>query len=254
MRDRIGAVPGHVRLAPVPAIGAQRRHDEPRVRPRAPLRTVVADPNAVSREMLRGQLSEDPRFAFAGAATHAAELISLVNREQPDVAVIDSALPPGGALATVAAVLGRRPQIAIVVLADVGDHAAAPDAALAALRAGARGYLDRGLRPAALASAVAAVADGEPALSRKLTMQLLARLIGLPEDVGGLRPVRSPLSDREWEVLDLLDGGLSTAQIADQLVVSSETVRSHVKRILRKLGVHNRAEAIVAARQLRGRA
>ncbi len=203
--------------------------------------------------MLAGQLRDDPRFALAGTAGHQAALLHVLHREGAELVVIDDALPPQRAIAAIAAILARHPRMAIVVLADVDDDPSAPDAALAALRCGACGYLDRRLRPAALAAALVGVAHGEPALSRRLTMALLTRLIQMPPDDGGsgLRPVRSSLTDREWEVLDLLGAGLSTTQIAEQLVISVDTVRSHVKRILRKLEVHRREDAILAARQLR---
>ena len=218
----------------------------------APLRTLVADPDTVAREMLARQLRDDPLFAFAGGVSHEAALLGMLNRTRPDVALIDGRLPPAKIISTVRAGLIRYPGLVIVVLADADDDPAATDAALALLRAGARGYLDRRLRPAAVLEALAGVARGELALSRCLMLQLVGRLIeASEEDTSGLRPVTSPLTDREWEVLDLLEGGLSTAQIAGQLVVSAETVRSHVKRLLRKLGVHNRADAIVAARRLR---
>jgi two-component system nitrate/nitrite response regulator NarL len=85
-----------------------------------------------------------------------------------------------------------------------------------------------------------------------MTRHLVARLRRTPEDGNGLRPVKSPLTDREWEILDLICAGSSTRTIADDLFLSTETVNSHVKRILRKLGVHSRGDAIAAAGRLRG--
>ena len=201
--------------------------------------------------MLGAQLVGDARFDFAGAAAHETALLILVGRAQPDVAIVHADLPPHGAIPAMRAILSRRPQVQVVVLADVDDDPDATESALAALRAGAKGYLDHELHEGAVAEALVAVANGELALSRRLTMLLVTRLIRAPEDASGMRPIRSALSDREWQVLDLLEAGLSTTQIADQFVVSTETVRSHVKRILRKLGVHNRADAIAAARRLR---
>jgi ATP/maltotriose-dependent transcriptional regulator MalT len=87
---------------------------------------------------------------------------------------------------------------------------------------------------------------------RRLTARLVEAVRRTPEDGAGLRPVRSPLTAREWEVLDLLCQGMSTDAIADALVLSSETVRSHVKSILRKLRVSSRRDAIAAAQHLRG--
>jgi NarL family two-component system response regulator LiaR len=98
---------------------------------------------------------------------------------------------------------------------------------------------------------VESVVRGEAAISRKVTMRLIERLRHLPEGGVGMRPVRSPLTEREWEVLDLLCQGKNTSEIADALVLSEETIYSHAKNVLRKLDVHSREEAIEAAEQLR---
>ena len=201
--------------------------------------------------MLAGELLEDGRYAFAGSAGHESALLRLFDQAEADLVLVDVALPPRGATAAMLALQAKRPDVAVVVLADVDDDPDAPDAALAVLRAGARGYLDRRLRASDVVAALSAVERGEPALADGLAMALLTRLIEMPRDRTRLRPVRSPLSDREWEVLDLLEAGLTTTQIAEQLVLSIHTVRSHVKRVLRKLGVHTRADAIIAARQMR---
>lgn len=201
--------------------------------------------------MLAGQLLEDHRFAFAGSAGEESALLRLFDRAQADLVVIDGALPPRGATSAMLALQARSPDVAVVVLADVDDDPGAPEAALAVLRAGAKGFLDRRLRSIDLVGALTAVERGEPAVSDALAMALLTRLIAMPRGEARLRPVHSPLSDREWEVLDLLEAGSTTMQIAERLVISIHTVRSHVKGVLRKLGVHTRADAIVAARQLR---
>jgi DNA-binding NarL/FixJ family response regulator len=92
---------------------------------------------------------------------------------------------------------------------------------------------------------------GEAAISRVLSMKLVERLRIVPEAGIGVRPVRSILTPREWEVLDFLCAGQSTEEIADSLVLSVETIRSHIKNILRKLGVRSREEAIAVANNLR---
>jgi two-component system nitrate/nitrite response regulator NarL len=85
-----------------------------------------------------------------------------------------------------------------------------------------------------------------------MTRHLVDRLRRTPEDGNGMRPVKSTLTDREWEILDLICAGSTTREMADDLFLSTETVNSHVKRILRKLGVHSRGDAVEAASALRG--
>ncbi len=111
-------------------------------------------------------------------------------------------------------------------------------------------FLPKRVSVDALPRIVRAVGKGEAVLTRTLTTKLVERLREMPEGGRGLRPVRSQLSSREWEVLDLLRAGASTRSIAEELGLSTETVRSHVKRILRKLDAHSRAEAAELAGQL----
>ena len=116
--------------------------------------------------------------------------------------------------------------------------------ALTGLRAGAAGFLTKDLPVEALPRASRAVTRGEAAVSRAMTQQLIEYLRDQPERQSGMRPVRSPLTNREWEVVGLLAEQRSNAEIAAALVVSSATVRSHMKSILRKLGVRTRQEAV----------
>lgn len=118
------------------------------------------------------------------------------------------------------------------------------------LRAGASGFLRKTIAMDALARALRRVGEGEAVITRRLTMRLIEELRLPRQDGAGLRPIRSPLTSREWEVLDLLCKELSTDEIADTLVVSVETVRTHVKNLLRKMGVQTRREAVEAARRL----
>ena len=120
-----------------------------------------------------------------------------------------------------------------------------------ALRCGAAGFLSKDVDIGALPRALRGITDGEAAISRELTMRVIERFRRVRTDGAGLRPVQSVLSGREWEVLDHLCSGASTDDIADALVLSTETVRSHIKNILRKLRVSSRAEAIAVARELR---
>ena len=126
------------------------------------------------------------------------------------------------------------------------------DVAMVGLRAGAVGFLTKDVEIDMLPRALVGAVSGEAAISRRMSMRLVEHMRRAPEGGTGLRPVRSPLTQREWEVVDLLSEQLSTDQIAERLVLSTETVRSHVKNILRKLDARSRDEAVATARRMRG--
>jgi DNA-binding NarL/FixJ family response regulator len=125
--------------------------------------------------------------------------------------------------------------------------------ALRSLRAGAAGYLSKDLDLESLPRAILAASHGEAAISRVLAMRLVEDLRRQAPEGMGLRPVRSALTAREWEILDQLSAGRTAEEIARSLVVATDTVRSHIKSVYRKLGVHTRVEAAEKARALRGR-
>jgi DNA-binding NarL/FixJ family response regulator len=122
---------------------------------------------------------------------------------------------------------------------------------LMTLREGASGFLCKSAGVDSLPRALRAARNGEAVITRRLTMRLIEDLRLVRQDGAGLRPIRSALTSREWEVLDLLCQDLSTDEIADRLVVSVETVRSHIKNVLRKLEVRSRREAVSMASKLR---
>jgi len=128
------------------------------------------------------------------------------------------------------------------------------DTAVHALRVGAVGYVRKDLEYGPLSRALRGALAGEAAISRQLGMRLIEELYQQSEPQARLRPAGGELTGREWEVLDLLIDGASTAEIAKALGLALETVRSHVKHVLRKLGVGSRGEAIDIARRLRGAA
>ncbi|MGH3608669.1 MAG: LuxR C-terminal-related transcriptional regulator [Pseudonocardiaceae bacterium] len=181
--------------------------------------------------------------AEADSGPHAAELS---RTHLPDVVVMDPALGFDDGLSVLHSILRAAPDGRVLLLANLEDA----ELALRCLRAGASGYITRDIDPAALPRIVKGLFAGEAAISRKLTSALIERLGDIGTEIG-TRPVRSPLIRREWEVLDLLCVELSTDAIAKELFVTEETVRSHVKNILRKLGVSSRAEAVQSAGRMR---
>jgi DNA-binding NarL/FixJ family response regulator len=166
---------------------------------------------------------------------------------RPDVVVMDYTLPELDGVEATRRIFEHDPAIRIVVLTGGPDD----EVALRALHAGAAGCLSKDIDLDSLPRALRGVLNGEAAISRQLTMQLVERYRMAPRGGTGLRPVRSGLTGREWEVLDLLSSGASTDDIAQALVLSRETVRSHMKNLYRKLGVDSREKAVRAASQMR---
>ena len=211
------------------------------------LRVLIADDDPLVRRILR-DLLQDAGFAVVGVAATGREAVELALHYEPDLLVVDLGMTEGDGIDVIRRVrAGSDAPIEAVVLTSRDDDAAA----LEALRAGAVGYLLKDTALDGLPAALRAAARGEAAISRRLSRCLIEHLRGMPQGQAGLRPVRSPLTSREWEVLDQLCEGASTEEIADSLVLATETVRSHIKSVLRKLGVRTRAEAVSAAARIR---
>jgi DNA-binding NarL/FixJ family response regulator len=211
-----------------------------------PLRVIVADDDPLARRMLRDllQMAGITVIAEAGSGREAVEL-GLYYR--PDVVVMDLIMPGVDGLAATRQIVERAPEVRVVILTSSDDD----EVGLMTLRAGASGFLCKDVGVEALPRALQCAKNGEAVITRRLTMRLIEDLRLVRQDSTGLRPIRSELTSREWEVLDLLCRDMTTDEIADSLVVSVETVRSHVKSVLRKLGVRSRREAVEAASRLR---
>ena len=169
------------------------------------------------------------------------------NPEQPQARTStnrNTALPPNGGLELIAKVLQIAPETRILTV-SVDDQ----QAAIAALRAGAVGHISKDIDPDELARLVVRAAEGEAIVPQRIIMPLLELVREVPD--AGWRPLHSRLTTREWEIVELLAEGATTQRIAEHLVLSPTTVYSHVKSVLRKLGVHSRSDAVAAAECLR---
>jgi NarL family two-component system response regulator LiaR len=208
------------------------------------VRVVIADPDPSRRRAVRDALAGDRRLVVAADAADLRGALELTRWYRPQIVLVELGLAPASAplreLATLA------PGAVVVLAPDDVDL----DAALRALRAGARGFVSLGADRRQLGAALRAVAAGEVAISPRLTMAVLEEVRPLLRPQG-MRPVRSALTAREWEVLDLLASGATTGEIATALEISRHTVYGHVKQILRRLGAGSRAEAVRAASVLR---
>jgi two-component system, NarL family, response regulator LiaR len=212
----------------------------------APARVIIADDDPFARRVIKGALRAYGLTVIA-EATNGREAVQLVLHYRPDVVVMDVVMPELDGILATRQILKAKPDQLVVVLTG-GDER---ELGLLALRAGAVGFLSKEADIDALPRALEGVRRGEAAISREMTRRLIDRYRGTADGAAGLRPIKSPLTAREWEVIDLLMPDRSPEHVADTLVLSLETVRSHIKNIMRKLDVHSRADAIAAAERLR---
>src|SRR3954464_2967092 len=213
------------------------------------VRVLIVDPDPLVRRVVRDALAAGHVSVVAEAAD-GREAVDLASRHQPDIVLTDIVLPELDGPTAIRRIVSASPLVRVVVLTSAKDA----QTGIMALKAGASGYVTKDVDLSSLPRIVGAVASGEAAVSRGFVAVLIDRLRAAPEGNHGLRPVRSPLTPREWEVLDLLSAGLTPEEVTDTLVLSSDTVRSHLQRAMRKLDVHSREAAIEAVRRLRASA
>jgi DNA-binding NarL/FixJ family response regulator len=210
------------------------------------LRVVVAEDDPFARRTLREALQR-AGMTVVGEAENGRQAIELAFKHRPDAVLMDIVMPDVDGLAATRQIVSQMPdQIVILVSCDDDETIG-----LAGLRAGAVGYLTKDVDVDALPRTVAGAVDGEAAISRQLVMRLVERLRGVSGRTYAPRREGPRLTPREWDVLDLLAEGQSTDRIADSLHLATETVRSHIKNILRKLDARSRREAIAASQRLR---
>ncbi|HVS84519.1 MAG TPA: response regulator transcription factor [Gaiellaceae bacterium] len=205
-----------------------------------PTRVLVVDDHPLTREAL-ASLLRSHGFDVAGVASDGAEAIEVAAGVQPDVVLLDLSMPGMDGLTALPRLREAAPRSEVVVLTASGTE----ENLLAAIRGGAAGYLLKTEPPERIAAFLDGVADGEVALSGPVARRLLEQVRNGDGSRGGVPDeVAAALSARELEVLLLLDEHLGTDEIAKRLFISEHTVRSHVKSLLRKLGVSSRREAL----------
>jgi DNA-binding NarL/FixJ family response regulator len=207
------------------------------------LRVLVADDHVIFRDGLRALLASTPDAELAGEAATGEEAISLANSLQPDLVLMDLQMPDLNGIEATRRIVHDSPHIRVLVVTMFEDDSSV----LAAMRAGARGYLLKGATHAEMARAIRAVGEGEAIFSPAIAARLM-------EFFASFQPATLPqvfpeLSDREREILDLIARGHKNPDIAVRLVLSPKTVRNHVTNILSKLQVTDRSEAIIRARE-----
>jgi DNA-binding NarL/FixJ family response regulator len=225
-------------------LAAVLRVPHPRVDTGLGVRVLIADGDGLARGMMRFALTNNDRIGVVHAAGNGREALELARYFRPRVAIVDTVVPPSGGLELVRMLLRAVPDIRVLTVSVDDDRTA-----IAALRAGAVGHVAKDIEPDELAELVLRAANGEVIVSQGLLPALLDALREVPDS--GWRPLRSRLTTREWEIVEMLGEGATTQRIADRLVLSPMTVYSHTKSVLRKLGVNSRREAVIAATRLR---
>jgi len=203
------------------------------------VRVVVADDQRVVREGLVTSLSVLPGVEVVGAAADGEQAVALVRRHRPQVVLMDLRMPRVDGVEATRRILAAHPGTAVVVLTTYADD----DSILAALRAGALGYLTKDAGREQIARALHAAAEGQAILDPAVQARLVAAATPARDAVPA-RPLPDGLTAREAEVLALIATGRTNAQIAAALFVSPSTVKTHINNIFAKAGVSDRAQAV----------
>jgi DNA-binding NarL/FixJ family response regulator len=207
-----------------------------------PVRVLLVDDDDLMRAGLRSVLSSDDTIEVAGEAGDGGEALDRVRETQPHVVLMDIRMPGVDGISATREVLAGAPDVKVVVLTTFEDD----DYIFDALSAGASGFLLKRTKPEDLISAIHAVADGDSLLSPSVTRRVIDRMATQP--VAGLSGARlEKLTPREREVLELIGRGLSNREIAESFVIEESTVKTHVKRILTKLELRDRVQAVILA-------
>ncbi|HEX4812907.1 MAG TPA: response regulator transcription factor [Nonomuraea sp.] len=203
------------------------------------LRVVIADDEDLVRAGLRIIIDAEPDLAVVGEAADGAAVLPVVRRERPDVVLMDVRMPALDGIRATARLmaLDRPPKVLVVTTFENDDHV------YDALRAGASGFLLKRTRPDDLVKAIRVVAAGESLLFPAA----IRALAGARPAPGAAVPGIDRLTAREADVLRLMARGLSNTEIAAELVVGQETVKTHVGNVLAKLGARDRTQAVIAA-------
>jgi DNA-binding NarL/FixJ family response regulator len=206
------------------------------------IRVLVVDDQALVRGGFTMILDAEPDIEVVGEAADGQEALACCREHAPDVVLMDVRMPVLDGVEATRRIMAMpdAPRVLMLTTFDLDEYV------YDAIRAGASGFLLKDVRPDDLAHGVRTVAAGETLLAPAITQRLVAEFVRRPPP--GRRPARlETLTERESEVLALVAGGLSNAEIATRLVLSETTVKTHVTRILSKLGLRDRVQAVVLA-------
>jgi len=208
------------------------------------IRVGIADDQALVRDGLRVQLGYADGREVVGAAADGEQALALARRERPDVLLMDIRMPVLDGIEATRRIVDARPATRVLILTTFGLDGYVFDA----LRAGASGFMLKDASPEEIAAAIRIVASGDALLSPAVTRSVIEEFA---RQQPAAKPVQPPaiaeLTAREREVLDLLARGFSNPEICKQLVISGATAKTHVARILQKLGLRDRVQAVIYA-------
>jgi DNA-binding NarL/FixJ family response regulator len=210
-----------------------------------PVRVLVVDDDALMRAGLRGILSSDQAIDVVGEAADGRDAIYRTRLLRPDVVLMDVRMPDLDGISATRKLLAAFPETRVVILTTFEQD----DYIFGALRAGASGFLLKRTRPEELVAAVHTIAAGDSLLSPSVTSRVIERMAQQPGPDASHDARLDELTPREREVLELLARGLSNAEIATALRIEESTVKTHVKRLLAKLRVRDRVQAVIFAHQ-----
>ena len=203
------------------------------------IRILIADDHVIVREGIRTLLGSVPDMQVVGEAVDGADAIAQTRRLNPDVVLMDLIMPVMNGIDAIAAITRENPDVRILVLTSFSEE----DMVFPAIQAGALGYLLKDSSPAQLLQAIQDVHRGQASLHPSIALKLIKEL----KRPTTLPPAEQPLTGRELGVLKLVAQGLTNPEIADRLVISEWTVRTHIRNILGKLHLANRTQAALYA-------
>jgi RNA polymerase sigma factor (sigma-70 family) len=208
-----------------------------------PVRVLIVDDDHLMRAGLRGVLSNDAQIEVVGEAADGRDAVYRTRLLNPDVVLMDVRMPDLDGISATRKLLAGFPEVRVVILTTFEQD----DYIFGALSAGASGFLLKRTAPEELLAAIHTIAAGDSLLSPSVTSRVIERMARQPAPDESVDRRLEELTPREREVLELVARGLSNGEIAAALVIEESTVKTHVKRVLAKLGARDRVQAVIFA-------